>query len=492
MKTEHVDLEDLQTAWRYLGNEGAMYPMEMADVAAKMGPERQLLVDDHLIAGASGITREVHQPVRYAGNPVLQGEGDSAAFVLQVLQFAEAPRFRMWYWSILDWHAWGRDQEIRFGNSYAVSADGVHWQRPALNLHQVEGLEDENIVLPYGNMQGVFYEPWERDPEQRFKSMVLVEGRKKGQRQLSIPEGYYLHTSPDGIHWRGDLTRCLIPSLDSYSIPQTGPGDTTQFWWDPLRKKYIGDVKFVLPGKIRCRGIMESDDLVHWTRPHPTFLARRPEDQIYGHNGFVYQGMYIGLRWIYQPQFLPAPHCMDVELDCSRDGKIWTRVGPGQPFMPLNPELDTWDALQLKVAPPLVVDDEIWLYYAAAHGPFPPAVLKGGKSTGLAKLRLDGFVSVNAGEEVGKLETRPLSFTGKRLHLNAAVEPNGEIRVGLARRDGRPLEGFATGACHPVKGDGIDIPVSWEKGPDMGVWSNSEVRIQFELRKAKLYSFWIE
>ncbi|GIS61510.1 MAG: hypothetical protein CM1200mP2_37350 [Planctomycetaceae bacterium] len=30
------------------------------------------------------------------------------------------------------------------------------------------------------------------------------------------------------------------------------------FRWDRHLGKYFGDVKFVLPGKMRCRGIMES------------------------------------------------------------------------------------------------------------------------------------------------------------------------------------------------------------------------------------------
>ena len=95
MKREHVDLEDLQTTWRHLGNESVMYPMEMTDVGVKIGPERQLFVDDHLIAQSTGTRRQVHQPLRYQGNPVLQGEGDSIALVQQVLQFAEPLRFRM-------------------------------------------------------------------------------------------------------------------------------------------------------------------------------------------------------------------------------------------------------------------------------------------------------------------------------------------------------------------------------------------------------------
>ena len=111
--------------------------------------------------------------------------------------------------------------------------------------------------------------------------MAVVSLRRQGQRGvdgLVIPEAYHLHTSPDGIHWTcdGAFSKPILPYLYGRFYPQTGIGDTSRFWWDPYRHKYIGDVKFVLPGTIRCRGMMESDDLEHWTRPHPTFAARNP------------------------------------------------------------------------------------------------------------------------------------------------------------------------------------------------------------------------
>jgi len=501
---EPLDKKQVPNVWQHLANERMIYPMDMADVAVKIGPEHQLFVDNCLIAKTSNITREVHQPVRHKDNPVFKcivKDGISTtAFVLKVLKFDQSPRFRMWYWSWRvkgGWHRWKDDEEIRFATSYAVSEDGVHWERPELNLHHIEGSPEKNIVIPYGLMHGIFYEPWEKDPQKRFKALVCVEARKKSnKREYTIPEGYYLHTSPDGIHWKADRSHYVIPSLRGYGLPQGGIGDTSRFWWDPLRKKYIGDVKFVIPGKLRCRGIMESDDLIHWTRPHPTFFARDPANQIYGHTGFAYEGMYIGVRWIYKPKFDPETHSMDVELDCSRDGKIWTRVGPGQPFMALNPKRDTWDASRLKPTTLMLVDDEIWIYYAAA-----PTALdiskgrlswwRGGYSTGLAKLRRDGFASLNASETTGTILTRPLGFAGNTLHVNAQVAKGGWLRAGFVARNG-PVKGFTVKDCKPVTDNGIDIPVSWKGGSDISALSNSDVRIEFKLKNAKLYAFWIE
>lgn len=500
--SESVQADQILRTWPDLANEGVMYPMSVRDVAAKIGAEHQLFVDDCLIAEAEGLTREVHHPERYRENPLLtpaQPDNDrSMAFVLKVIRCDEPLRLRMWYWSWGGWHDWKDGQEIRFGISYAVSDDGIRWRRPNLDLHKIEGSTERNIVIPYGLAHGVFYEPWEKDPQKRFKALVCVEARRKGTSTFTVPEGYYLPTSPDGIHWTGDLSHYVIPSLRGYAIPQSGAGDTSRFWWDPIRRRYMGDVKFVLPGKIRCRGMMVSDDLIHWTRPHPTLFARRSEDQIYGHTGFAYQGMYIGVRWIYRCRYDANTHAMDVELDCSRDGSLWTRVCPGQPFMALNTRRDTWDCSRINPTTLMVVGDEIWIYYTSApigrdlvEGKVP-AAQRVGYSVGLARLKLDRFASINGGDKSGRLVTRPLGFAGKTLHVNAQVAPDGELCVGFRSRSGKPVDKLAASDCIPVRGDAIDIPVRWQGGSDVSALSNTDARIEFQLRKAKLYAFWVD
>jgi hypothetical protein len=398
----------------------------------------------------------------------------------------------MWYWSYDDWQTLPDRQRIRFATSYATSEDGKSWTLPRLDLYQVDGLADStNVVLPYGLMQGLFHDTTEADPEKRFKALVCVE-----RKNPVVREGYYLHTSPDGIHWKGDLSRPVIPSLTGgYGIPQNGIGDTTRFWWDPIRRKYIGDVKFVIdPGKKRCRGVMESDDLLHWTRPVPTLYARADDAQIYGHRGFTYQGMYIGMRWIFLPEY-SGRHSSHVELDCSRDGRIWTRVGSGQPFMGYNPRHDTWDATIMRPVSMLEVGDELWIYYFAAPSeletmnPNYPKSAPREWSVGLATLSRDRFVSIDAGTGRGALTTRPLHFSGSRLHINAEIEEGGEISVAVLDHDGSPVDGFDHGDCRPLGGDSIDFPVEWKNGSDLAAGASAGLRFRFQLHRARLYSF---
>ncbi len=493
--TEPLDQNQLTLTWRNLANEQVMFPLVMANMPVKIGQERQLFVDNYLVAKEDNITRQVHHPVRSADNPVLAPPKVNFNHVVlqDVQQFDEPPRFRMWYASYDDWQTLPTGQIIRFATSYAISNDGVHWERPQLNLYNVEGLAGpNNVVVPYGMMQGIFHDPEEPDPDKRFKALVCVE-----RKNPVVREGYYVHTSPDGIHWKGNLSQTVIASLAGpYSIPQNGIGDTTRFWWDPLRRKYIGDVKFVIYGKQRSRGVMESDDLIHWTRPTPTFLAREDNAEIYGHRGFAYQGMYIGMRWIFLPEYSKR-HSSYVELDCSRDGRIWTRVGAGQPFMDFNPRHDTWDASIMRPVSMLEVDDEIWIYYFSA-----PTELETGNpeypenapvewSVGLAKLPRDRFVSLNA-SDAGQLTTRPINFQGQRLHVNAAVAEGGELKVEVLTDKGHEVSDYSVSDCVPIVDDKIDMPVEWNSKTNLAGLENSYIRFRFHLKNAKLFSFWID
>ncbi|MCH2375598.1 MAG: hypothetical protein MK538_15550 [Planctomycetes bacterium] len=493
---EEYSHNELLTTWRLLANEEVIYPLDMSNMPVLLGEERQLFLDNYLIAEANGVTREVQQPKRHPMNPVLAPPREKLNHIVvqHVLQFEQPPRFRMWYWSYDGWQTLTTGQRIRFASSYATSEDGIKWERPDLGLHQVDGVDGpNNIVVPYGIIQGVFYLPNEPDPEQRFKALVLVE-----RKNPTVREGYYIHTSPDGIHWQGDLSRPVIQSLWQYSIPQNGVGDTSRFWWDSTREKFVGDVKFVIrPGTTRCRGIMESDDLVHWSRPTPTFFAPDPRAEVYGHRGFPYQGMYVGMRWIFLPEY-SVRHSTYVELDCSRDGRVWTRVATGQAFMGFNPKHDTWDGTIMRPVSMLEVGDELWIYYFAApterelENPDYPPTGPTEWSVGLATLPRDRFVAMKvANKQVGTLTTRPIHFSGKRLHVNAEIADGGTLSVAVLDTDGNPIPGLSASNCQTVIGDSLDSEVQWKNGEKLEPHSESGIRLQFHLHNAKLYSFWI-
>jgi hypothetical protein len=107
-------------------------------------------------------------------------------------------------------------------------------------------------------------------------------------------------------------------------------------------------------------------------------------------------------------------------------------------------------------------------------------------------LRLDGFVSVNAGWKGGELTTRPFQFQGDRLTLNFATSAAGTIRVEIQDADGSPLPGFTLEDSSEIFGDAIDRTVVWNDGSDVSALAGKTVRLRFTLRDADLYALKFE
>jgi hypothetical protein len=113
---------------------------------------------------------------------------------------------------------------------------------------------------------------------------------------------------------------------------------------------------------------------------------------------------------------------------------------------------------------------------------------EGGLHDRLLKLtqRLDGFVSLDAGDEKGEVITKPLVFEGDQLQLNIAA--SGAARVALLDQTGKPFEGFSLDDCVPIRADDVRKTVSWKNGAEVGELAGKPVRVNFELRDAKLYA----
>jgi len=218
-KIPHVDASLFPGAYRVLADERLMYPVDMSHWPVKITSERQLFLDDYLIAARSNVTRQMHPPTRHAGNPILRlrekpwehGYGHS----LWVLRDDKTGRFRMWY----NFHhrIEGEDGvRYRAPTCYATSADGVHWVKPNLGIWKVNGSGNNNISLLQGTIDGLFYEPEDPDPARRYKALVWHDPQDQG---YAPREGFYLYYSPDGLHWKGDRSRCIMPNGQGGNFP---------------------------------------------------------------------------------------------------------------------------------------------------------------------------------------------------------------------------------------------------------------------------------
>jgi hypothetical protein len=103
--------------------------------------------------------------------------------------------------------------------------------------------------------------------------------------------------------------------------------------------------------------------------------------------------------------------------------------------------------------------------------------------------RADGFVSARGGPKGGSLITEAVAYSGRQLELNFATRPGGSIRVALLNERGRRIEGYTLEDCDPLQGDSLNKTVVWKGKRGVGQALRWGVKIQFEVKKADLYSF---
>jgi hypothetical protein len=106
---------------------------------------------------------------------------------------------------------------------------------------------------------------------------------------------------------------------------------------------------------------------------------------------------------------------------------------------------------------------------------------------GLAKLRLDGFVSASSFAREGILVTRPVKSNGGRLVINAECRTGGSIVAELADLEDNVLSGFNKGACEPFVGNAVNHELRWRNQPRIS--ADAGLKVRFFLRNADLYSF---
>ena len=210
-----------------------------------------------------------------------------------------------------------------------------------------------------------------------------------------------------------------------------------------------------------------------------------------------YEGLYIGFPLILNPAgTIPPPHdnftgLNQTELALSRDLHHWERVAERAIFLGIEPwDGENFDTAQIMpVGRPLVRDDEIWIlhnairyrglkeHYLAAGHDYTADELS---SINLARLRLDGFVSLDAADQ-GSITTRPFEAAGGDLRINADASQGQVEAVVIDAETQKALPGQS----------GAMMRDSLNEVVVENIAIGRPLRVRFTLHNASLYSFWI-
>lgn len=385
--------------------------------------------------------------------------------------------------------------------AYAVSKDGINWERPELDAYPPTNRLDIDL---FGDSGAVVLDRDSADPGQRYK-MFHRESNDAMRRRENI-EGKSgpgnSMVSADGIHW-------------SEPVKSGSVGDRSTMFYNPFRKKWVYSIRGGGQGIGRARKYREHADFLQgakWTHEEAVFWCGAdrfdpPDPEIgdkaalYNLNAAAYESIMLGLFEIHLgPDNTTCrdqgrPKITELKTAFSRDGFHWHRPDR-RTFIPASRRQGVWDRgyVQSVGGICLIMQDELWFYYSGfmgnAEGDVPgrEAMYSNG-STGIARLRRDGFASMRAGDKGGTLLTRPVTFSDAHCFVNVD-NPQGELRVELCEENGTPLPGYSKDECLPISQDATKARVRWRQRSTIEEHAGRPVRFRFHLRNGDLYAFW--
>lgn len=459
-----------------------------ADAPLEIGSRLEPLVDGLLIESLRGARHEIVRPVD-RGPVLLFDRPWEGPFCGYATVIRDGERLRLYYRGR---PRAGRDGAPEEVTCYAESSDGVRWSRPELDLHEVEGISPNNVILagdpPFSHNFAPFLDTRPGvDPAQRFKALAGIS-----------TSGLVAFVSGDGIRWsRLREEPVFRPEgwvLDSQNVA----------FWAPREERYVLYYRSAVDG-VRAVARATSRDFVTWSDGRQMVYSdtgsTRPSQHLYTsqtHPYFRAPHIYIATAARFLPgrQVLTAEQARaigvhpqyfrdtsDAVLMTSRGGERFDRT-----------------FLEALVAPGIGAEN--WVsrtgYPALGIVPTGPAEMSlyvnqsYGQETAHVRrysMRLDGLARVRADWGGGEMLTRPLVFRGRRLLVNFATSAAGSIRVELQDADGHPVPGHSLEEAVDTIGNEIERAVRWkERGEDVGALAGRPVRIRFALRDAEIYA----
>ena len=352
------------------------------------------------------------------------------------------------------------------------------------------GTHENNVVIGDNYQDGMYH--WESvlkdrlepDPLRRYKGLGWSSFDWDGPMS-----GIYSMTSPDGLRWN-PTPEPVFHFHPRKGTSDLGPvGDAQSLTIDTLQRRYIANLRGS-PHRL----MSVSKDFVTWTPPRICIRARKDEtsNEVYNHVGFVYGDRYLGFL-SYLRKSDPENILLTIRLLSSRDGEQWQRPDTGRPLIDVG-EVGDPDRFTNMItgAPPIRLGNKLYIYYrgmANRHSPYSgkDTTLRGGGIC-LATLRPDGFASLNATYEEGRVTTRPLLFRGAQLHVNAKAD-FGELLVEVLDERLTPLPGFTREECLPMRADSLEHTIRWKDNALLSSLRGRPVCLRFHLQNTRLYSY---
>lgn len=434
------------------------------DGIVDIGGRLELLTDRLLVAEMAGTAFQLHPP-----QPAPPADGTLRGDYMTVFQ--DGQRFRA-YFRRYDPSYTGECFDGNEGEytDYAESDDGIAWRQPELGQYPVNGSRQNSAVLrlaPYSHNFAPFRDARPAgDPRVRYRALA-------GTHAAGAEPGSGLHAfhSPDGLRWERSAATAVFDQADFAFDSQN-----VSFWSEAEGRYVCYFRSWQTPhGSLRTISRTTSEDYLHWSEP-VAMAPNLPGEHLYTsqtHPYFRAPHLYVALPTRFHPE---RGESTDILFMTARAGAA------------------SFDRLFTEAFIRPGLDPQRWgnrsNYAACGVLPTGPAEMSlyHGPSGRRYALRTDGFISVHAGADRGRMTTRLFTFTGSQLTLNLSTSAAGGARVELQDARGIPLPGRSLAECPPIYTDAIAHAVRWREGSDLSMWAGTPVRLRIELQEADLYA----
>ena len=438
----------------------------------------QLFFDEWLIDEMNGVDLRLHNPIPREALFDLNRPWEGPASGVGLVTMKEDDGYHMWYV--------GFTEGDRRRTGYAVSEDGVHWERPNRGLIEYDGSKENNLVMEptVGHNLCPFRDdnPRSLDADQ-YKAISKGVGRDDGR---ATQFGF---TSPDLLHWKPLDENPILVAPGDEPFPHFDSPNVA--FWDAEREHYVAYMRGFLPPGYRSIRRSVSLDFRTWSKPEFINMGDSPPEQLYTNACTPYfraPHIYVMFPNRYVPERTPFEKAKRVGISetvfmASRDGVNWDRRFM-ETFIRPGPDFYQWHKHSTMVGTGLFPTGptEMSLYYVEHHG-HPSVRLR------RATLRTDGFVSVSSNYGGGEFITKTFTFTGNELAINYATSVGGTLRMEIQDGDGVPIEGYEASQSQEIYGDEIEHVVTWQDSSNVGALERRQVRLRFVMsREVDLYS----
>lgn len=391
--------------------------------------------------------------------------------------------------------------------AYAESNDGLHWEKPILNMCEIDGSTENNVILRSQDKpeQDGFFDNF----------FVFIDEnpncpKEKKYKALAYSHLYKLsgYSSADGIHFTLDTVFDLEGHFDTLNV----------CFWDKESKQYVAYVRSFhnvpendLNAGIRDVRRTQSPDFVHWSKPELITFNGTEDYPLYTNNIFKYYrnpDLYIGFptRYVEHPAWsdnfeqlcgkenrkermkqhprmgLTVTDCIFM---CSRDGLHFDKCDEAlfTPNMEFSLNWGYGDGYMSYFLLETPADDgenvELSLflgeYYNHGHGEANDRIVR-------YTLRRDGFACYQGKYTGEKLATKPFVFEGEDLYINFSTSARGSVFITLQDEEGNQAR-----TCK-LFGDSDNRLVHFE-GANVQDFAGKSVTLTFELSDARIYAF---